>query len=307
VFAGLLLPCGSLSDRFGRRGTLALGLTAFAATSALAAFVSTSGQLIGARALMGVGAALIFPATLALISNIFPDPADRARAIGIWARDDRSGRRHRADCRGVAARALLVGFDLPCQRAVCAVAIVAGHYLLPTSKDPASPRIDAGGFVLSAAGLAVLTYTIIEAPGWGWVSARTGGGVLAAAVALGLFWAWERRRAHPMLDVRLFSSKRLSAASLSVTVAFFALFGFIFLSTQYFQFVRAYTALGTGVRVLPVAGSIPARCRPPSPRGSCTGQARRSWSSAAWCCSPAVSPGPRPPAWARRTWRSPPR
>ncbi len=256
VFAALLLPCGSLGDRFGRRGTLALGLMAFAATSALAAFVSTSGQLIAARALMGVGAALIFPATLALISNIFPEPAGRARAIGIWAAMTGAGVATGPIAGGWLLEHYWWGSIFLVNVPISAAAVVAGHFLLPTSKDPGSPRIDAGGFVLSAAGLAMLTYTIIEAPGWGWVSARTGGGILVAAAVLGGFWAWERRRAHPMLDVGLFSSKRFSAASLSVTVAFFALFGFIFLITQYFQFVRAYTAFGTGLRVLPVAGSI---------------------------------------------------
>jgi predicted MFS family arabinose efflux permease len=125
--------------------------------------------------------------------------------------------------------------------------------LVPESRDPEAPRIDVPGLVLSALGLGALVYTIIEAPGHGWTSGTTLLGFATAAVLFAAFVRHERRTAQPMLDLRLFADRRFTAAALAITVAFFALFGFIFLITQYFQFLRGYSPLETGVRILPVA------------------------------------------------------
>ena len=140
---------------------------------------------------------------------------------------------------------------------IAALAIVGGALFVPTSRDPAAPRVDLGGLILSAAGITTLVYTVIEAPTWGWTNART-----ATRFRLGRTsfspasrW-WERRSTHPMLDVSVFVNRRFSGGSLAVTAGFLTLFGFIFVITQYFQFIKDYTAFQSGVRLLPVAASI---------------------------------------------------
>ncbi len=256
VMAGLLLSAGSLSDRYGRRGWLSSGLALFALTSAVAAQVNTADGLIAARAAMGVGAAVIFPTTLALITNIFTDPVARAKAIGLWAAMVGVG---------VAAGPITGGWLLEhfawgsifwVNVPIALAAIIGGWLFVPTSRDPATPTVDMGGLILSALGVTALVYTVIEAPTWGWSSAHTIVGFAAAGVVLIAFAAWERRRAHPMLDVSVFANRRFSGGSLAVTSGFLTLFGFIFVITQYFQFIKSYSAFETGVRLLPVAVSI---------------------------------------------------
>ncbi len=256
VMSGLLLSAGSLSDRYGRRGWLSSGLAVFAVTSAVAAQVNTADSLIAARAAMGVGAAVIFPTTLALITNIFADPVARAKAIGLWAAMVGVG---------VAAGPITGGWLLEhfawgaifwVNVPVAAVAIVGGLLFVPTSLDPATPPVDVGGLILSSIGVTALVYTVIEAPNWGWSSAHTVIGFAVAAIVLVSFAAWEHRRSHPMLDVSVFANRRFSGGSLAVTAGFLTLFGFIFVITQYFQFIKSYSAFETGVRLLPVAVTI---------------------------------------------------
>ena len=139
---------------------------------------------------------------------------------------------------------------------VAAAAMILVALAVPTSKDPEAAAPDLPGLVLSSAAMALLVFTIIEAPTYGWTAARSVAGFAGSAVLLTAFIVRERRAAHPMLDVRLFRNLRFSAASGAVTVSFFTLFGFIFLMTQYFQFVRGYGPLETGVRLLPVALSV---------------------------------------------------
>jgi EmrB/QacA subfamily drug resistance transporter len=256
VFAALLLTFGSLSDRLGRKGMLLAGLVTFGAASLVGGFTTSPAELIAARSVMGLGAAMTFPATLSLISNIFTERAERARAIGLWG--------------AVAGVAIALGpivggwllehFSWTAIFVAMGPVAAAGAVLVavsvPTSKDRAAAPVDIAGLVLSAAAMALLVFTIIEAPDYGWGSVRSLSGFAVAAVLLAAFIGWERRAAHPMLDVRLFRNMRFSAASGSVTVAFFTLFGFIFLMTQYFQFVRGYGPLSTGVHLLPVALSV---------------------------------------------------
>jgi EmrB/QacA subfamily drug resistance transporter len=256
VFAALLLASGSLSDRVGRKGILLAGLALFGLASAAGGLTTTPGQLIVARCFMGLGAALVFPATLSLISNIFTERGERARAIGLWGATA-----------GVAiALGPIVGgwllqhfswssiFFAMAPVAALGAALVA--WSVPTSRDPQAPRADVPGIALSTAAMALLIYTIIEAPDYGWSAARSVAGFALAAALLGAFVAWERRTPTPMLDVSLFRIPRFTAASGSVTVAFFSLFGFIFLMTQYFQFIKGYGPLSTGVHLLPVATSV---------------------------------------------------
>jgi EmrB/QacA subfamily drug resistance transporter len=256
VMAGLMLSAGSLSDRFGRRGWLSAGLALFAITSAVAAQVSSADALIAARAAMGVGAAVIFPTTLSLITNIFTDPVKRAKAIGLWAAMVGVG---------VAAGPITGGWLLEhfswgsvflVNVPVAAVAIIGGWLFVPTSRDPAAPPVDVPGLILSSIGITALVYTVIEAPNWGWRSAHTAAGFALSVGVLAAFALWERRTPHPMLDVTVFFNRRFSGGSLAVTAGFLTLFGFIFVITQYFQFIKGYTAFETGVRLLPVAISI---------------------------------------------------
>jgi EmrB/QacA subfamily drug resistance transporter len=256
VFTGLLLAAGTLGDRYGRRGMLAAGLVVFAMTSAWAAVVDTPQALIYVRGAMGIGAAMVFPATLALLTNVFIDPRERAIAIGMW-----SG----VSGVAVAAGPILGGWlledywwgsvfliNLP-----IVVVVLAGIVLVvPESRHLDAPRLDVGGVVLSIAAVGVLILTVIEAPVWGWTSGRTAIGLAGTVVLLTAFVRWELRAAHPMLPVRIFRNMRFTAASVAVTSAFFGLFGFIFLITQYFQLIRGYSPLEAGVRTLPVALSI---------------------------------------------------
>lgn len=256
VMSGLLLSAGSLSDRYGRRGGLSLGLAIFAITSGIAAQANSTDALIAARAAMGVGAAVIFPTTLGLITNIFTDPIPRAKAIGLWAAMVGVGVAVGPISGGWLLEHFWWGAIFLVNIPIAALAIIGGTLCVPTSRDPAAPRVDVPGLILSAVGISALVYTVIEAPTWGWTSTRAATGYAVAITVLAGFALWERRSTHPMLDVSVFSNRRFSGGSLAVTAGFLTLFGFIFVITQYFQFIKDYTAFQSGVRLLPVAGSI---------------------------------------------------
>jgi len=256
VFAALILAAGSLSDRVGRKGILLLGLVVFGAGSLAGSLASTSGELIAARVVMGLGAAGIFPSTLSLIANVFTERVERAKAIGLWGATTGVG-----VATGPIVGGWLLGrfwwgsvflFMVPL---AAAIALLIA-WVVPTSRDPAAPPIDWPGLLLSSAGMGTLVFSIIQAPHWGWGDARTLLAIAAGIAILGVFVSVERRQARPMLDVSLFRNLRFTAASGSITIGFFTLTGFTFLVTQYFQFVKDYTPLGTGVRLLPVATSI---------------------------------------------------
>ena len=257
-FAALVLAMGSVSDRFGRRPALLAGLAGFALSSVAAALVDSSGALVALRFVMGTSAALIFPTTLSIISNAFTERRERAAALGLWGAAVGVG----VAAGPVAGGWLLEHFSWPsvfwALVPVAVVTIVMTLAFVPESRDPAVPPLDRVGLVVSVAMLGLLTFTIIEAPDHGWLSSRTLVGFMLTLVLLLAFIRIERTVPHPMLDVRLFTDRRFSAACGAVTVAFFALFGFIFLITQFFQFVRDYSPLGTGLRILPVAASIAA-------------------------------------------------
>jgi EmrB/QacA subfamily drug resistance transporter len=252
VFAGLLLTAGALGDRFGRKGALTSGLVIFAVGSGVSAFATEPVHLVATRAVMGVGAALVMPATLSILTSVFP-PQERARAIAIWAGFAGAG----AAIGPIAGGWLLQHFwwgsvflvNLP----VIAVALVGGHRLVPTSRDPDRLPLDPVGAGLSIAGLGLLLYAIIEAPTHGWTATPTLLTAAAAVAVLVAFGAWELRTTHPMLDLRYFRNPRFSAASAAITLVFFAMFGTFFLLTQYLQLVKGYTALQAGIRTLPVA------------------------------------------------------
>ena len=219
LFAASVLAMGSLSDRFGRKGMLLAGLSVFGLASLAGGMTNDPGQLIATRAVMGVGAAMVFPSTLSLLTNVFTERRERARAIGLWGA---------ITCAAIALGPIVGGWLLEvsdwrsiffAMASVAALAGVLAARFVPTSRDPRRPRTDQAGFVLSAAMVGLLVYTIIEAPTHGWGSARTlGGFALTAALAAG-FVAWERRTDQPMLDVSLFGNPRFTAASASVAGA----------------------------------------------------------------------------------------
>ena len=256
AFAALVLAGGTVGDKFGRRGTLIAGLVLFAASSVGAALCATTGQLIGMRLVMGVAAALIFPTTLAIITDTFRDPKQRAGAIGVWGAVTGLGVAVGPIMGGALLESFWWGSLLLALAPIASIAALVAVVFIPASAPQSGARLDRGGLLLSVVMLGSLVYTIIEAPEYGWTAIRTlvGFGIaLAAAVA---FVVWERRQSDPLIDVTLFTNLRFSAASGAVTVAFFALFGFIFLITQFFQLLQNYGPLETGVRILPVALSI---------------------------------------------------
>jgi MFS transporter, DHA2 family, multidrug resistance protein len=256
VFAGLLLTAGSLSDRLGRKGALQVGIVLFGIGSAAAALSGTAHQLIATRGFMGIGGALIMPSTLSILTNVFRDPGERARAIAIWA-----------GCSGIGVALgpitgglLLEHFSWPSvfwvNLPVGAVALALGAFIVPTSRDPRHTQLDPGGAALSIVGLASLLFAIIEGPVKGWGDGLVVGGFAVAAITLGAFVAWERRSTHPMLDMSVFGNPRFSAGSGTITFVFFSLFGSLFLMTQYWQLVHGYSALEAGVRLLPQAATM---------------------------------------------------
>jgi EmrB/QacA subfamily drug resistance transporter len=256
AFAALVLAAGSLSDRYGRRPALIIGLLGFAAASVAGALSTTSEALVVSRFAMGTFAAVIFPTTLSIISNTFRERKERAAALGVWGA---------VVGLGVAAGPVTGGLLLEhfawssvfwALVPLALAAALAAYLIVPESRDPHVPRLDFPGLGLSVAMLSTLVYTIIEAPDHGWQSAATLTGFAVSAILLVTFVVVERRSSHPMLDVTLFKDARFSAASGAVTVTFFALFGFIFLITQYMQFIRGWGTLSTGARILPVALSI---------------------------------------------------
>jgi EmrB/QacA subfamily drug resistance transporter len=256
VFAGLLLAAGGLGDRFGRRGALVAGLALFGAFSAAGALAQSTGQLIAARAAMGVGAALIFPTTLAIAVNVFTNARERAAAIGIWTAVTGVGVALGPITGGWLLEHFSWGSVFFVNVPIALLAVAGTMALIPTSRDPRAPRLDLAGLALSIAGITLLVWSIIEAPRQGWTSAATIGGIAGAlALVTGFVW-WERRTAQPLLDVRLFRNRRFSAASVAITLGFFALFGFIFLVTQYLQLVKGYSALQAGVRTVPFAAAM---------------------------------------------------
>jgi EmrB/QacA subfamily drug resistance transporter len=256
VFAGLLLVAGSVADRVGRKKVFCVGLLTFAAGSAWAAFSGSTGMLIAARASMGIGGAIMMPATLSLITSLFADARERQRAIGLWAGTTGLG----VALGPIVGGALLARFWWGSVFLINVPIAVAGFAcavpLVPESRSQVVRRPDFAGAALSIAGLGLLLWSLIEAPVRGWTSVRVlaaGTGRLAVLV---LFVAWESRTAHPMLDLALFRRRALSGAVSSMAMVAFGLFGTLFLLTQFLQFSLGYSALAAGVRVLPAAATI---------------------------------------------------
>ena len=258
IFAGLLLTAGAMGDRFGRKRALQGGLLLFGAGSLLGTVVDTVEWVIVSRTIMGIGAAFVMPATLSIISAVFP-PEERGKAIAVWAGFAGAGG---------ALGPLLVGFLLTDWWVFPAywwgaaflvnVVLVVGVFTAvsiwsPRSKDDEATPLDPIGAVLSIVGLAALLYAIIEGPVKGWTSGEVLLAAVVAAITLGGFVAWELRAEHPMLPMSYFRNRSFSLGSGVVTFAFGVMFGFFFLVTQFLQFVRGYSPLDAGVATMPLA------------------------------------------------------
>ena len=253
VFACLLLAGGGVGDRLGRKRSMQIGLLLFGIISAFAAFADSSNMLIFWRGAMGVGAALVFPATLAIITNLFIDPVERAKAIGLWSAVSGMAVAFGPVAGGFLLEHFWWGSVFLINVPIVAIALIAGHFLIPESKAPQTGPFDFVGMALSIIAVGALVFTVIESPHWGWGSAASNIGFAVSLIALLLFVRYELSRDEPLLEIAFFRNARFSAATSSIGIAFFCLFGFTFLVTQYFQFVRGYDPLESGVRTLPFA------------------------------------------------------
>ena len=255
VFGGLLLTMGGIGDRFGRARMLRYGLAVFALSSLGAALAQSPAQLIGARAIMGMGGAMMMPATLAIIVNVFEEK-EKPKAIAIWAMIAGIGVALGPILGGALLKYFYWGSVFLVNVPIAVIAIAASLFLVPDSRDPQSRPLDIPGALLSMGAVSALMLAIIEGPQWGaaspWLAIT-----VATAVILGLgFVLREKRAAYPLLDFALFRLPRFSTGAFAVSVAFFSITGFIFGFTQYLQFVQGHTPLASGIRFLPIAGGF---------------------------------------------------
>jgi EmrB/QacA subfamily drug resistance transporter len=253
VFAGMLLPFGALGDRFGRRWTMVVGLVVLGAASATASWADSLASLIACRVVMGLGAALVFPATLSLVTGMFADARQRRIAVAIWSATVGVG---------VILGPLLGGYLL--ERAwwgsvflinvpVAAAAIVGALALVPESREGTSVRFDPVGAALSFATITALVFAIIEAPTRGWLDPVTGGAVVSSVALAAVFVAWERRHPAPVVPLELLARPTFFGPVVVLTLATLTLFGFVFVATQYLQVVLGLGTFASGLRYLPFA------------------------------------------------------
>ncbi|MCX5331262.1 MFS transporter [Streptomyces sp. NBC_00140] len=253
-YAALMLLLGAIGDKYSRRGALLLGLAVFGGGSVFGYFADSSTTVIAARAVMGTGAAMIMPATLSLLASTFPR-AERAKAITVWTAT--SGVAIAAG--PLVAGALLENHDWTStfliNVPVAALAIVGALVLVPPSKARDKGRIDHVGGLLSVVWIGSLVYMIIEGPHFGWGVKAIGAAVVAGAGLLA-FVLWELRHPRPVVDVRRFTDRGFAGSNLAVALFFLAVFGAFYYLTQHLQFVLGYSALETGLRMLPLAGAV---------------------------------------------------
>jgi EmrB/QacA subfamily drug resistance transporter len=255
VLASLLLPAGLLGDRYGPKRLMLGALVVFGLASAACAFADSPGELIAARAALGIGSAFLIPLSMSLLNILFA-PEERQRAMTIWLM---------ANSIGIPLGPVLGGWLLDHYRwgsiflinlPLVAVGLVAVALLIPLTPGHRSRRIDAPGILLTAAGLVSLTYGFIEAGEHGWGSAWATGGIAAGVALLAVFVAWARRTPDPLVDLGLFRSAGFTWGTMLATMASFALVGLLFVLPQLFQAVQGASALQTGLRLLPIIGGM---------------------------------------------------
>jgi EmrB/QacA subfamily drug resistance transporter len=253
VLAGLLLIAGSLGDHVGRKWVFIGGLVIFAVGSGASAFATTPDKLIMARSFMGIGAAAIMPSTLSILTNVFVEPRDRARAIGLWSGTNGLGLAIGPVVGGWLLTHFWWGSVFLINVPIAIVACIAAALIVPDSKNPAAKRPDPFGALLSLLGPALLLWGIIEGPTRGWGSHLILGTIGSALLVVAVLILWERRTSHPLLEVSFFNSRRFSVAIGGLGLTIFALSGGLFLLTQYLQFCLGYSAFQTGLRIAPIA------------------------------------------------------
>ncbi len=252
VFGGMLLVMGALGDRFGRKWALLVGLGIVGSVSALTAqFATTSEQVIGARALMGFGAALVMPATLSVIVVVFP-PEERGKAVGVWV-----------GMAGIGAPiGLLVGgwavegFDWRAvfwiNPPIIAIAMLLTIVLVPDSKDESDAPLDLMGAVLSVGAIGSILYAIIEGPSLGWTSGEVLALGFTGSLLTIVFISWEVRAEYPMLPIEFFGNRGFTMGLIAISLTFFVMFSFMFTQMLHFQLVRGHTAFDAALRFLPL-------------------------------------------------------
>ena len=256
VYAGLLLTVGSYADRIGRKRVFQIGLAVFATGSVWAAFSGSSDVLIAARAFMGLGGAGMMPSTLSIITNMFSDDSERQRAIGIWSATTGMGVAIGPIVGGILLAHFWWGSVFLINLPIAVVGILFSIPILPESKDLAAKKPDPQGALLSVVGLSLMVWALIEAPVRGWSSPYVTVVGACGLAMLAIFVLFELHSSHPMLNLSFFENRRFSAAVSSVGLVAFGLFGSLFVLTQYLQFSLGFTALETGVRILPAAAAI---------------------------------------------------
>lgn len=255
VFAGFLLFAGALGDRYGRKKALLVGLVVFAGAAVVASQAGDPTQLIALRAVMGIGAALIMPATLSILTSVFP-PAERGKAIAVWAGFAGAGGAIGPLMSGLLLESFWWGSVLFINVPIALVALVAIAWVVPSSRDEERRPLDPLGAVLSIIGLGGLVFGIINGPEHGWTSPETLAGFALGIAGLVGFVLYELRLEFPMLDPRLFRLRRLSLGSFTITAAFGVMFGMFYIVTLYLQFVHGYSPLSAAVHQLPFAATM---------------------------------------------------
>jgi len=255
VFAALMLPAGLLGDRFGRRRMLITGLGIFLVGSAVGALVDDVNLVIAARAVMGIGGALVMPLAMAVLPSLF-EPDEQTRAVGAVSA---------ASALGLPLGPILGGWLLDhfwwgsiflLNVPMAAIGIIACVFLLPETRDPASPKVDAVSTAYTTAGLSVLIYALIEAPHRGWGDPLILALFAVSAILIALLVVRERRSVRPMLDLSLLAQRGFLLNTLAATLVLFVLSGLMFVLPQYLQAVLGYDAFATGVRMLPMMGGL---------------------------------------------------
>ena len=255
VIAGLMLTCGALGDRYGRKRLLLIGLGLFGISSAAAAWAGSAALVIAARGVMGLGAAIMMPVAFAVLAALF-GPAERGKAVSFLVMGLGIGIPLGPIIGGYLLQHFWWGSIFLINVPIAIIGAIAIAALLPESRDPSPRRPDVLGAVLSTAGLTSLVYGVIEAPGRGWSDQVTIGAISAGLVVLTAFVAWELRVRDPMIDLHLFARPQFLWASIAGVLVTFGMLGLLFVVPQYLQFVAGHDALGTGIRLLPLIGGL---------------------------------------------------
>jgi EmrB/QacA subfamily drug resistance transporter len=255
VLAAGMIPAGMIGDRFGRKKTLLAALAVFGISSLAAAYASSSGIFIAARAVLGLGAALMMPTMLALIPTMFT-AEERPKAIGTLAGSSLLAFPIGPLLGGWLLNHFWWGSVFLINLPVVVLAVLAVAAWLPESEPHRGKRVDVGGLLLSSVAMTALTYGLIEIGERGWTDAAVLGPFLGGVAALALFVLWERRFDEPLVELSLFSNARFTVGTALATVVNFTLFGVLFVLPQYFQAILGADAMGSSLRLLPLIGGM---------------------------------------------------